>query len=85
MEDKITYVTTVDNPWNPFTNWDEWYRYDLGKGYFTCQRLARLAPVSEVLPDNVNYETIMEAMNELVKLGAFDKEGNFVEYKLITK
>lgn len=85
MENKITYITTVDNPWNPFTNWDEWYRYDIGQGYNTCQRLDRLAPTSDVLPDSINQETIMEAMTQMVKDGAYDKNGNFVEYKLITK
>lgn len=80
----MTYITTVDNPWNPFTNWDEWFRYDMGQGYYTCQRLARLAPISDVLPESINNETIHEAMNQLLKLGALDKQGNYVEYKLVS-
>ncbi len=28
-------LTTVDNPYDPFTQWDEWYAYDEGKGYAT--------------------------------------------------
>lgn len=84
MEDIVYYLTTVDNPWNPATNWDEWYRYDIAQGYYTYERLARLAPISDTLPETINNETIMEAMHEMVKLGAIDKFGNFVEYKIVT-
>lgn len=81
---KIIYLTTEDNPWNPFTNWDEWLAYDIEKGYYTCERLARLAPISDVLPDSINNETIEEAMNLLIKAGAISKEGKFVQYKKIS-
>ena len=26
-------ITTIDNPFNPFTEWDEWFNFDLQKGY----------------------------------------------------
>ena len=29
-------LTTVDNPFNPHTNFDEWYAFDLRMGYDTC-------------------------------------------------
>lgn len=29
-------LTTTDNPWNPFTNWDEWYAYDEDKAHPYC-------------------------------------------------
>lgn len=81
MDDEvITYLTTEDNPWNPFTNWDEWIHYDIIKGYYTCERLARIAKTSSVLPDSINEESTEDAMNQLVNTGAFDKEGNFVKY-----
>ena len=81
----ITYLTTKDNPWNPFTNWEEWERFDIGKGYYTCEKLARLAQLSDVLPDTINNEILQEAMEKLVKLGTYDKDGSFVEYTTITK
>lgn len=80
----ITYVTTKDNPWNPFKNWEEWLRYDIEKGYNTCEKIDRLAPISDILPETINREILDDAMTELVKLGAYDKFGNFVEYTKIT-
>lgn len=81
----LTYITTEDNPWNPFENFKEWYAYDMIKGYNTCGRLARIAPISDVLPDKINKESLDEAMNRLIKDGAMDKQGNLIKYKKISK
>lgn len=81
----MVYITTVDNPWNPFTNWDEWLQYDIEMGYFTCEKVSRLALISEVLPDSINKELLDAAHQEMLKTGAFDKLGNFVNYKLVYK
>ena len=35
-------LTTIDNPFNPFTNFDEWLAFDEGKGYYTNEYLARI-------------------------------------------
>ena len=48
-------LTTEDNPFNPFTQWDDWYFYDLSKGYNTCERLARIAKPGFVLPDEAIF------------------------------
>ena len=29
-------LTTVDNPYNPFDQFDSWYQFDMDKGYGTC-------------------------------------------------
>lgn len=45
VDDKETYVasrlTTVDNNWNPFTQFSEWYNEDVNLGYNTCGLLAK--------------------------------------------
>ena len=28
-------LTTKNNPYNPFTQWNDWYFFDLSKGYNT--------------------------------------------------
>lgn len=35
-------LTTVDNPYNPFENFDDWYVYDQDKRHFCCERLAEV-------------------------------------------
>lgn len=37
------WVTTEDNPFDPFTQFDDWDRFDQDKGYFTCNYIARIA------------------------------------------
>lgn len=40
--DKEVRLTTFDNPWNPFTNWNEWWYWDEHIGhYHTCGGIAR--------------------------------------------
>ena len=43
MVDKEEYlITTVDNPYNPHRQWDDWYAYDVAQGYDTLAILARM-------------------------------------------
>lgn len=76
-------ITTTDNPFNPFTQWDDWYFYDLSKGYNTCERLARLAKTSNELPNEANESEVEFAMNQMIFEGAISKQGEFVDYKVV--
>ena len=35
-------VTTSDNPYSPFREWEEWYAFDVDQGYHTCALLDRV-------------------------------------------
>lgn len=35
-------LTTIDNPWSPFTHYEEWKKYDLMCGHNTYETLAVL-------------------------------------------
>ena len=59
-------LTTVDNPWNPFTNYDEWYDWDVSHGYNTASLLARICHTSLDMSDVDNNQAITNAMNEIV-------------------
>jgi hypothetical protein len=60
-------LTTVDNPWNPFTNYTEWYEFDHAKGYDTPGFLARIANVSLDLSDADLDAEIESAIDEICK------------------
>lgn len=67
-DDRDAMLSTVDNPWDPFDAYDEWYAYDRAKGYNTPSLLARIADVNYDLPDaNVKF-AIRQAMDEIVEL-----------------
>ena len=61
-------LTTVDNPFDPFTNWDEWYAYDEAKGYYTSGLLARITKTSNELSEKEQNEDVEEAINEILEL-----------------
>jgi hypothetical protein len=63
-------LTTIDNPWNPFTNYDEWYTFDHAMGYNSPGLLARVANVSLDLSDQDYHEGIEQAIDEIVQLNA---------------
>ena len=65
-------VTTKDNPYDPFTQFDQWLLYDNEKGYGTCALLARIAQTSDALTDEENDEEIERAIDEMIK---YDFEG----------
>lgn len=82
---KMVRVTTTDNPFDPFTEWDEWYFYDLSKGYSTCERLDRLSNTSSQLSDELNNEELEQAIDQLVEIGAIGKDGTIVDYVKVYK
>jgi hypothetical protein len=61
-------LTTVDNPWNPFTNYAEWYQFDQQAGYDTPGYLARIANCSLDLSDADLDSSIGSAIDEIVDL-----------------
>lgn len=65
---KDCMLTTIDNPYDPFTQFDEWYAYDVQKGYNTCAYLARIAKTSHDLSPEDEELAIEQAIDEIVKL-----------------
>ena len=69
-------ITTIDNPFNPFTQWDEWYAYDAAQGYHTPAFLARVAFSSDDLSDADQAAAIQYAIDEIARenvLGIYKK------------
>lgn len=61
-------LTTTDNPFNPFTDFDSWYAYDESKGYYTCSFLARFVKTSDELSEADQELAQDQAIDEIVEL-----------------
>jgi hypothetical protein len=60
-------LTTMDNPHDPFTEFDEWLQFDESSGYYTTQYLARLTITSSELSDADQDAAIELAIDEIVR------------------
>ena len=60
-------LTTIDNPFNPFEDFTSWRLFDLEKGYNSCERLARIAELSDDLPQKEIDEEIERAIDEIIR------------------
>ena len=66
--DAVEYMlTTVDNPFNPFTQWDDWYAFDAAKGYHTPGLLARICQSSDELSDADQTLAVQLAIGEIAR------------------
>lgn len=59
-------LTTVDNPYDPFTEFNEWLSFDTRKGYHTLALLARVTNTSEDLSEYDQNLAIDEAIDEII-------------------
>ena len=60
-------LTTSDNPFNPFTQFSQWYLYDMEKGYNSCGYLARIAKLSDALSPQEVDDEIERAIDEIIQ------------------
>ena len=66
-------LTTYDNPYDPFTQFDQWFLFDVEKGHNTCEYLGRIARTSEQLSDEENDLENERAIDEIIKLDFMNK------------
>lgn len=65
-------LTTKDNPFSPFTQFEDWLTFDLDKGYDTCGYLSRIAKTSNQFSDKENEKEIVRAIDEIIKYDPFN-------------
>lgn len=61
-------LSTSDNPFNPFIEFDEWLNFDLAKGYDCCGKLARLTTISDSMTEKETNDEISQAIDNLVAI-----------------
>ena len=66
MENSEVMLTTFDNPYNPFEQFTQWFLFDVEKGYYTCNYLARIVNTTDDMTDKEIDEEIERAIDEII-------------------
>ena len=61
-------LTTIDNPYHPSKQFEQWFLYDCEKGYNSCGLLARFAHTSDALSNEENDLELSRAIDEIMRL-----------------
>lgn len=73
---KECMLTTMDNPFDYFEQFDSWFMFDVEKGYNCCSYLARIAKISDDMTQKEVDEEIERAIDEIIlinPLGIYKK------------
>lgn len=61
-------ITTIDNPYDPRTNFEAWYMWDVGHGYNTSAYLDRVSSIAEEFPASIQEKDIENAIDEIISI-----------------
>jgi hypothetical protein len=73
---RVAMLTTTDNPYDPFDQYDEWYAMDQMMGYHSPSYLARIVITTEDLGLEIYHRHIEDAIDEIVEENI---TGNYVK------
>ena len=65
-------ITTIDNPFNPFDDFNSWFMFDIEKGYYTSSKVARLVKLTEDMTEKEESEEIERAIDRLIEIDPLD-------------
>lgn len=61
-------LTTIDNPYSPFDDFDQWFLFDVEHGYNTCAYIDRVADIKEDMTDEEVMIETERAIDSIVKV-----------------
>ncbi len=67
MEHTVYMLTTIDNPYSPFTQFREWFTWDEAAGYSTTAFLARVVKTSDELTERDYASAVEEGIDEIIQ------------------
>ena len=72
MDENEVMLTTVDNPYDYFTDFTSWFLFDVEKGYNTCSYLARIANFTDDMTQKERNEEVERAVDEIIQYDFLD-------------
>ena len=70
-------LTTTDNPYDPFDQYDLWKMFDEGSGYFSESYLMRIANVFPEMTDQEYEDEIERAIDEIISFNLTNSEADY--------
>lgn len=61
-------LTTFDNPFNPFDDFNQWLSFDKDHGYDSSEKVMRLANLTEEMTDIEENLEIERAIDRIIEL-----------------
>lgn len=61
------WLTTIDNPFDPFDEFDDWRRFDEQHGYCTLSLLARVCKSSDEMSEEMQNAAWNQAVDDILK------------------
>ena len=59
-------LTTYDNPYSPFDQFELWFKTDCLLGHNSCQLLNKIANVNTIQSEEINEKDIEDAINYII-------------------
>lgn len=75
-----TMLTTKDNPFDPFDQFDDWFNFDEQQGYHTCSYLGRIVRTSDEMSDEQVSREVNRAVDEILR---YDFAGIYKKVKRV--
>ena len=72
VNSNVCMLSTIDNPYNPFENFELWLMFDMEKGYNSYSRLARIANFTDDMTQKEIDEETERAIDEIIKYDFLD-------------
>lgn len=64
---KVYALTTKDNPYDPFDQWNAWFNFDMQKKYNSCGLLARIAEIDDSMTEEEKQTEFDRAIRQILK------------------
>ena len=66
-------LSTNDNPFDPFEDFDNWYLYDIEYGYYSCSKLDRIVKIKDDFTEIEISQETERAIDAIIKNDFTDK------------
>lgn len=74
-------ATTIDNPYNPFTHFDEWLSYDMSKHYNTSEIVAYFSKASSNMDEEEYNDAVNYGIDRLLELNPLGLHMKVYDYE----